>query len=89
MSDVQKDSPGNCNKYLYGSSRIRSEAGCESLSIASKFTQIYIGKQRTQISKENTVVEDRVISEDKWAASTVLQANGICQHMYMMCYAAS
>ena len=31
---TEKDSPGSCNKYLYGSSRIRSEAAPGSQSIA-------------------------------------------------------
>lgn len=29
----RKDPPGSCNKYLYGSSKIRSEAGSEEPSI--------------------------------------------------------
>lgn len=35
VTDMERDSPGSCNKYLYGSSRIRSEAAWVSLSIAS------------------------------------------------------
>lgn len=67
VTDVEKDSPGSCNKYLYGSRRIRSEAACESLSIASGFTQIYIGEQRTQRSKENqnAAGDDSITFQDK------------------------
>lgn len=30
-----RDSPGSCSRYLYGSIRIRSELACELLSISS------------------------------------------------------
>ena len=52
VTDVERDSPGSCNKYLYGSSRIRSEAACGSLSIASSLHKSIVeDKEQKKVRK--------------------------------------
>lgn len=52
VTDMERDSPGSCNKYLYGSSRIRSEAAWVSLSIASSVHKSIVEDKEQKKTKD-------------------------------------